>query len=257
MFEELEIKRVDLRTGSTRLTDKVAAEVPLTIVVNNEELATLLCSPAGLKELAVGYLLAEGFINSADDLAAIALNEKSVVVKIDTKQPLDRSFIEKKRIITSGCGRGETFFNYQDFSACPPVVSDLKISAQTILGLVAEFQKRSELFKETGGVHSAALCRNGKIAALAEDIGRHNAVDKIIGEVTLRGESVNGKFLLTSGRISSEIMVKAARLKVPLIVAHSAPTSLAVRIAKQLQITLVGFARGFRLNVYAGEERIV
>jgi len=99
-------------------------------------------------------------------------------------------------------------------------------------------------------VHSAALCQEDKIVAFAEDIGRHNAVDKIVGEVILKGEETKDKFLLLFGRVSSEILIKAARLGVPLIVSRSAPTNMAIKLAKQLNITLAGFARGERLNLY-------
>ncbi|MFH1577310.1 MAG: formate dehydrogenase accessory sulfurtransferase FdhD [Candidatus Margulisiibacteriota bacterium] len=257
MFEKIKIKRIDLRAGEEKLEDKVVAEVPLTILVNNKELATLLCSPVKLKELAVGYLIAEGFISEASEITSAVLNEKTSVIKIETKEPIDKSFLEKKRIITSGCGRGQSFYNYQDFSACQPIESDYRVTAKALLDLMNEFQKRSIIFKETGGVHSAALCKADKIIAFSEDIGRHNAVDKIIGEAALRGEKIEDKFLLTSGRISSEILVKASRLRVPLIISRSAPTNMAVRIAKQLKITLVGFARGNKLNVYMGDERIL
>jgi FdhD protein len=257
LFERLKIKRIDTRAGEKRLEDKVVAEAPLTIIINDVELSTLLCSPAKLKELAVGYLVAEGFISSADDIKSISLNEKTTTIRIETRKSIDKADLDKKRIITSGCGRGQTFYNYRDFSNCLPIKSKFKIEAKVIAKLMGEFQKKSETFKETGGVHSAALCREGRILAFSEDIGRHNAIDKIIGEAVLKGENPKDKYLMTSGRMSSEIVIKAARLEVPLIVSRSAPTGMAVRIAKQLNLTLVGFARGPRMNVYTGEDRIL
>ncbi len=256
MFEKIKIKRVDLKAGPEQLEDKVVTEVPLTIIINNEELTTLLCSPAQLKELTVGYLIAEGFISSAKDIMNTELNEKTSTIRITTSSLIEKGTIEKKRIITSGCGRGLTFYNYQDFENCQPIESNLKVSAKKILGLMKDFQSRSDIFKETGGVHSAALCETNKIIAFSEDIGRHNAVDKIIGQVLLQKGSTQDKFLLTSGRISSEILIKVSRLGVPLIVSRSAPTDLAVRLAKKLNISLVGFARGNRMNIYSGEEKI-
>lgn len=256
MFEKIKIKRIDVQKGQETLEDKVVAEVPLTIIINNEELSTLLCSPAQLKELAVGYLIAEGFICSAKNINNSELNEKTSTIRLTTNSPLDKGAVEKKRIITSGCGRGLTFYNYQDFENCQPVKSSLKVAAKDIVKLMQEFQNKSVVFKETGGVHSAALCHKSKIIAFSEDIGRHNAVDKIIGQVALQGKTTQDMFLLTSGRISSEILIKAARLGVPLIVSRSAPTDTAVRLAKNLNISLVGFARGNRMNIYAGEERI-
>jgi len=250
MFEQIKIKRVDLRSGEESLKDKVVAEVPLTIILNDQEFATLLCSPDKLKELAVGHLIAESLISSAKDIVSIDLNEKTSVIRIQLNKKIDQEELNKKRVITSGCGKGQTFYNYRDFTGCEPIASSIKVEPKTILELMNEFQKRSVIFKETGGVHSAALCKEDKIIAFAEDIGRHNAVDKIIGEVYLKGENTKDKFLLLSGRISSEILIKTARLKVPLIVSRSAPTNMAVKLAKQLNISLVGFARGQRLNIY-------
>ena len=255
MYKEIKIKRIDLRTGSEELEDKVVIETPLTIVLNNHELFTLLCSPDKLKELAVGHLVSESFISSKDDIKTIDLNEKTTVVRVETNKPIPKEELDKKRIITSGCGRGQTFYNYRDFSGCKPIknspdAESIGSIVGIILKLMEEFQKKSVVFQKTGGVHSAALCQNDKIIAFAEDIGRHNAVDKIVGEVVLKGEETKDKFLLLSGRISSEILIKAARLGVPLIVSRSAPTDMAVKLAKELNITLVGFARGHRLNKY-------
>lgn len=250
MFEEIKIKRVDLRSGTEDLTDKVVTETPLTIFINDQEFATLLCSPDKLKELAVGHLISESLISSAKDIKDVSLNPKTWVIRIKLNRKFTPEELEKKRVITSGCGKGQTFYNYRDFTGCEPVKSKIEVAPKIILGLMDEFQKKSVIFKETGGVHSAALCEKNKIIAFAEDIGRHNAVDKIIGEVILKGEDTKDKFLLLSGRISSEILIKAARLKVPLIVSRSAPTNMAVKLAKQLNISLVGFARGNRYNLY-------
>ena len=253
MFEQIKITRIDLREGRQELLDQVVIEIPFTIILNNHELSTLLCSPDKLKELAIGHLVSESFISSKADLKSVDLNEKTNVIRIETNTPIEKDELDKKRIITSGCGRGQTFYNYQDFTGCKPIISSGTdaFSVGTILKLMAEFQKKSVVFRETGGVHSAALGQGDKIVAFAEDIGRHNAVDKIVGEVILKGEETKDKFLLLSGRVSSEILIKAARLGVPLIVSRSAPTNMAVKLAKELNITLMGFARGQKINVYS------
>lgn len=257
MLEKLKIKRIDLRNKSQQTEDVVAIETPLTIILNDQEFTTLLCSPLKLKELAIGYLTAEGFISKFSDLISVVLDERTNIVRVKTTNQVNKNEFDKKRIITSGCGRGQTFYNYRDFSNCSPIITSFNLQAKILLNIVSEFQKKSETFKETGGVHSAALCEEDRIICFCEDIGRHNAVDKIIGEMLLKEESIQNKFLVTSGRISSEIAIKAARLSVPLIASPSAPTSQAVKIAKQLKITLIGFARGYKMNVYSEEERIV
>jgi FdhD protein len=251
LFEKIKIRRIDMRTGEEEIEDKVVAETALTIILNDLEFETLLCSPEKFKELAVGHLISESIISQAKEIKEINLNEKTAIIRIALDKKISPEDLAKKRVVTSGCGRGQTFYNYRDFSGCPPIETKMEADPKVILELMNEFQKKSVIFKETGGVHSAALCEGSKIIAFAEDIGRHNAVDKIIGEVVLKGKATKDKFLLLSGRISSEILIKAVRLRVPLIVSRSAPTNLAVKLAKELNIALVGFARGQRMNLYA------
>jgi FdhD protein len=253
MFEEAEIKRFILKEGLKSLKDKVVKEIFLSIVLDGEELAVLSASPAKLKELAVGYLYSENIISSLDDIEKLVLNEERSGVYIKTKNVQLPEKYSKKRV-TSGCGKGVSFF---DLEKAQPVESVFKISAKEILDAMADFQRRSDVFRETGGVHSAALCESSKIDVFAEDIGRHNAVDKIIGEVLLTGKKFYGKYLMTSGRISSEILGKASQIKIPLIVSRSAPTDVAIRLARKLKITLAGFVRGTRMNIYSEEERIL
>src|SRR3989339_261982 len=251
MFEETEIIRFSLKEGAAGFKDKIVREVPFTIKVNNEEVSTLLASPSDLKELAVGYLFVEGFIESQSDITDIVVNERSFFAGVGTKNKITPEQLQKNRVITSGCGRNISFYNAEDFKNVLPVDSDFKAEAKTILGLTAEFQKKSETFRETGGVHSAALCEGDRIISFAEDIGRHNAVDKIVGGLILKKIDPKNKFLLLSGRISSEMLLKAARIGIPIIVSRSAPTDMAVRLAKRLKITLVGFARGSKMNIYS------
>lgn len=256
MFEEIEIKRISLKEGTISLKDKVAREVPFTVKLNNAQIATLLASPSKLKELAVGYLYVEGFISSLSDIRSIIVDGKTFTAVFETKNKISADELQKKRVITSGCGRNISFYNFEDFKNCPSVKSDFRVEAECVLSLMKEFQTRSEIFKETGGVHSAALCDGDKIIDFAEDIGRHNAVDKIIGGMVLRGDSAGDKFLLLSGRISSEMLLKTVRIGIPIIISRSAPTDMAVRLAKQLKVSLAGFARGSRMNIYSEERRI-
>lgn len=264
MFEETEIVRFNLKEGKSSLKDRVVREIPFTLKVDDIEVATLLSSPMLLKELAVGYLFVEGFISSISDIKDIFVNDKAFFARVETKGKIATDQLQKSRVITSGCGRNISFYNAEDFKNCPPVESDLTVGTELVLSLMKEFQNRSEVFKETGGVHSAALCEGDKIISFAEDIGRHNAVDKIVGGLILKkedpclaGRQAKNKFLLLSGRISSEMLLKAARIGIPIIVSRSAPTDMAVRLAKQLKVTLVGFARGSRMNVYSEKGRII
>ena len=244
-------------TSSSSIEDVVAKESPLTIILNNREVVTLLCSPANLRYLAVGFLFSEGLLKSKDEIRKILVDDRRGVVRVETEgdEELapDALF---KRFITSGCGRGASFYSAIDAQDQVKVESRLKISTLEILALVHEFQHRSQVYRSTGGVHSAALCDIRDILVFNEDIGRHNAVDKIFGACVLNDIATDNHILITSGRISSEILLKIARRNVPVLVSKSAPTNLGVKLANDLGVTLVGFVRGKRMNVYTHNERI-
>ena len=244
-------------TSSSSIEDVVAKESPLTIILNNREVVTLLCSPANSRYLAVGFLFSEGLLKSKDEIRKILVDDRRGVVRVETEgdEELapDALF---KRFITSGCGRGASFYSAIDAQDQVKVESRLKISTLEILALVHEFQHRSQVYRSTGGVHSAALCDISDILVFNEDIGRHNAVDKIFGACILDNIATDDHILITSGRISSEILLKIARRNVPVLVSKSAPTNLGVKLADDLGVTLVGFVRGKRMNVYTHAERI-
>lgn len=241
----------------TEKDDVVAREFALTIVLNGQELVTMLCSPTQLKYLALGFLASEGLIRNKEDIKKVLLNERRGAVRVETKGELaiDGEMIFK-RAITSGCGKGTAFYSVADTLYQVPVESKIEISAQTLFSLMKEFQHNSGVFKLTGGVHSAALCDKDDILIFSEDIGRHNAVDKILGQCFWEGIPTEDRIVLTSGRISSEILSKMAKRGIPIVVSRSAPTDLAIRTAESLGITLIGFVRGKRMNIYANDWRI-
>jgi len=244
-------------TGSSSIEDMVAKESPLTIILNNREVVTLLCSPENLRYLAVGFLFSEGLLKSKDEIKKILVDDRRGVVRLETEGDEElASDALFKRFITSGCGRGASFYSAIDAQDQVKVESRVKISTLEVLALVHEFQHRSQIYRSTGGVHSAALCDIRDVLVFGEDIGRHNAVDKIFGECILNDIPTDDHIIITSGRISSEILLKIARRNVPMIVSKSAPTNLGVRLANDLGVTLVGFVRGKRMNVYTHAERI-
>jgi len=239
-----------------RVEDVVVKESPLTIVFNGQQLVTLLCSPEKLDCLAAGFLFSEGLIGSRKDIKSLDVDEKRGVVWIETKtgkMPSD-DFLSK-RYITTGCGKGTSFLDLPR-GKLKRIKSEIRLSPSQISALMKEFQERSATHKETGGVHSAALANAKGIVIFSEDIGRHSAIDKILGECVLKGISMKNRIILTSGRISSEILMKTARAAIPVIIAKSAPTDMGVSIAEKSGVTLVGFARGKRMNVYSNERRI-
>lgn len=245
------------KEGSSRVEEAVAEEFPLTIILNDQELVTLLCSPMDLKYLAVGFLLSEGLLAGKDDVAKIVVDDRTGVVRVETRDGTDtdreRLF---KRMITSGCGRGATFHRAADAEGLTKVDSAAEIASGDIFRLTGEFQHHSQLYLSTHGVHSAALCDGARMEVFYEDLGRHNAVDKVFGRCLLDDIATDGRLLITSGRVSSEILLKLAKRNVPIVVSIAAPTDAAVELAESLGVTLVGSVRGGKMSVYSHTWRI-
>ena len=241
--------------GASRIENAVVEEFSLTIYLNDQELATLLCSPTNLNYLAAGFLLSEGLIQGKGDIKRILVDADKGAVRVEAHGHEGYSSeISLKRLITSGGGRGFSVCDVPD--AKTRVASEIQISTQKVFALMDEFVQRSELYRATGGVHSAALCDSTSILFFAEDIGRHNAIDKIFGRCALEDIPTTDRIVLTSGRISSEILLKVAKRNIPVIISKSAPTNLAVRLAGDLGITLIGFVRGRSMNAYTNDWRI-
>jgi FdhD protein len=238
--------------------DALLVEAPLTLEVNGEEFVTLLCTPTDLEDLVLGFLYSEGLVAGADDVAHFALDEAEGRVSVRTRTPHDLAAkLYGKRTVTTGCGRGTIFYHVTDALKAVRVEAKLTVQAGKLFDALKGWTEKADLFSETGCPHSAALLTGeGELLCLAEDAGRHNAVDKVIGRSLREGWSRADKVLVTTGRISSEILIKAAKAGIPVVVSRSAATDLAVILAEELGITAAGFARGRRMNVYAHPERI-
>ncbi len=240
-----------------RLEDFVVRERPATIFLDDVEIAALMCTPKDLDYLAVGFLFAEGFVKGRKDLRRVFADDKDGAVWVYTKKaqklPID---IAGRRFVTTGCGRGVTFADSFDIEKRPIAHTKHVLPASSVPNLMKEFLRRSRLFRVTGGAHSAALCNSRDVLVFNEDIGRHSAIDKVFGECIMKGIPMHGRILATSGRISSEILAKVARSRVPIVISKSAPTDLAIKLADEIGVALVGFARGSRMNVYSAGWRI-
>ncbi len=255
--ERFPILRVTEQSRSAT-DDVVVKESPLTIILNNQELVTLLCSPTNLDYLAIGFLSSEGLIKSKDEIKKILVDEERGVARVETKEDKElASELLFKRLITSGCGRGTSLYGWADVEDQTKVESKIIVTPSEVFALVNKFQHRSQIYQATGGVHSAALCDTKNILVFSEDIGRHNAIDKIFGECILRGIPTDDHMIVTSGRISSEILLKVAKRNIPILISKSAPTNLGVRLAAELGITLIGFVRGKKMNIYTNKWRVV
>ncbi len=239
-----------------RLEDIVVTEFPITILLNGEELVTLLCTPQHLDYLAAGFLAAEGLLKRRQDIKKILVDEHKGIVHIESVEATKGSSrLVFQRLITSSCGHGS--HPYSTGNTLPPrVESTTTVSPEQVLSLMKDFQQRCVVFKATGGVHAAALCDRKEIQIFHEDIGRHNAIDKVLGQCVLDNIATEDKLLLTTGRVSSEVVLKAARRNIPLLISKSPPTSLAVTLARNLGVTVIGFVRGQRMNIYSNEWRV-
>lgn len=244
-------------SSSSSKSRTVVREVPLTISVNGNELITLLTTGDANRELATGFLLSEGFLTRKEDLKSIRVDDEQGLVEVNLAGDIDLT--EKlwgKRAVTSGCGKGATFYHILDSLQTRQVTSDVRIVPTQVYALMKELNRLSELYRDTGGVHNSALADVERILVFRDDIGRHNAVDKIHGTCFLDNISTKNKLLITTGRLSSEIVVKVARMGVPVLVSRSAPTSLALDLADRVGLTLIGYVRGEKMTVYTGKERI-
>jgi len=237
--------------------DTVATEYPLTVVLNGEEFATMVCSPTNLQELLIGFLASEGIIRFFDDILSIQIDEAQGFAYIELKKPLEKEQHDhSKRFIGSCCGKSRQFYFKSDVKTAKTVVSRLTITISQAFALMEQLQFESEHFLRTGGVHNAALCTTDDMLTIRTDIGRHNALDKIYGNILENKIQLTDKLIVFSGRLSSEVLLKISKIGVGIIISKSAPTDLALRLANDLGITTVGFARRNKMNVYTHPHRI-
>ena len=236
--------------------DGVIAEIRLSIVVNGRELVQLMCSPHQLTSLVVGFLSLEGLIDAYDDVDAIRVCVADRVAEVQlAHEPRE---LPSRRIVTSGCTGGVSFGAYLDELdrlRLPP--DEVRLEPARAYALLRELHDRAHLYRQSGGVHTALLADpGGGVQAVAEDIGRHNTLDKLRGEALIRGYATHGRMIVVSGRISSEMLLKAAIMGVPIVASRTSPTQLAVTLGERLGITVIGYLRSASMNVYTHPRRV-
>ncbi len=246
------------RSGKRLEQDQwVVRERPVTLYLNGREMVTLLCAGHHLDELAAGFFYAEGFLRSPEDILGIDIDDEAGAVHLSARG--DASITEglwQKRTISSGCAKGSLFYFSLDALLSKPVKSDIRITPGRILDRVEDMNRLSETYRRTHGVHNTVLADQDRVVLFRDDIGRHNAVDMIVGHVFLHGIPLRDKMLITTGRLTSEMLIKAAKVSIPVLVSRNTATSLAVELAVSLGVTLIGHARAGRFTVYNGQERI-
>ena len=238
----------------------VIKETPLSLFIEDREIVTLLYDGSHPKELAVGYFFNEGFFESSKDIKEIEFSSLEDTCRIVPARPMENlEDLYGKKMVTSGCGRGSSYYQILGSIAKGrvKVKSDMAFSVARIQELAMETFKASELRKLTHGVHSAALANIDEIVVFREDIGRHNAVDKIAGRCLLDQEVTSDKMLITTGRLTSELMIKAGRLGCPVVASRSAATVLAVELAEKIGITVLGGVSSKSMIAFCGEQRLI
>lgn len=238
-----------------KVFDDVIVEFSLTMMLHNRAFVTMQCTPQALEELVVGFLYAEGVIKSTDDIKSLTvhLERGKAYVELLQDQQFDYigQYLSAKKTVTTACGQARTIaYQIMDTPPTHKVIQNQSVHMEQIQRLMKSFSKKSIRFNQTGGVHSCALCDTEKILLFQEDIGRHNALDKIIGKSMLDKMALHDKMVLTTGRLTSEIVMKVAKAAIPILVSRSAPTNVAIDTAQALGIVLIGFARGHRMNRY-------
>jgi FdhD protein len=224
----------------------IPREKSLTIYLNNQELVTILCTPTKLDFLVTGFMYSEGIIDSLDGITSMQIDEDKFIAHV--------KLIEAEYQLPSQRTRTPSGVSFR--TQGQRVDSDLAVMPEEVLALMEQLHKKQRLFQKCGGIHCSVLCDHQRVLVSAEDIGRHNTLDKILGECLRKGLPTRGHILLTTGRISSEMLLKAARMQTPIIVSRGSPTERAIWLGSELGITIVGYARGSRLSVFSGEERL-
>lgn len=238
--------------------DTVVREVPLTIHYNREEIATLLCSPSQTEELTLGFLFNEGFIRIPEDVYEIRQDPSDHMVWVEGTPCVLQKELMSKRFVSACCGKSRASFCFaNDALMVKPLTSTYTILLQEAYDYAKFLQSYLPLFQETGGIHSGGVGHEGNVLLTSYDIGRHNVFDKLSGEAFRTKLNLQNHVIFFSGRVSSEILLKVAKMKVPILIARGAPTDMALSQATALNITIIGFAREQRLNIYTCPERII
>jgi FdhD protein len=257
LSEDVHVLRVS-KDGFRRVRVAVVREIPLTVFLNDREIITLLCTGSHPESLAVGFLRSEGLLQQRRNLKSVVADEELRTVRVYSSESSEMAEqLLGKRTITSGCGKGTLFYSVLDSLQSKPLENQLTIRADQVRRLMTDLHRRSELYRRSRGVHNCALANTERILLFRADIGRHNAVDMILGECFLNDVPTEDKILVTTGRITSEILIKAAKMHIPMLISRSAATGLSLQLAESLNMAVIGYVRGGNLLVYTGGENLI
>ncbi|MFX0024017.1 MAG: formate dehydrogenase accessory sulfurtransferase FdhD [Candidatus Hermodarchaeota archaeon] len=251
------------------IEDVILYETPIDIYINSKPLANIICLAKDLKELSIGFLFSIGIIDSLDDIKEVKVNELENTVLIDLDEKIDFNLENLdinpvSRVIDTTCGIPSPWRKVIKESLEKSKIKEaikanesMIVKANMIFSAIKQMQINTPLFRETGGCHGAAIFDiNGELLSVKEDIGRHNAIDKVIGEMLLNRHDFENVFLTSTGRLTGDSVLKAIRAKIPIVASLSAAVESGVRLAFGYGITLIGFVRGARMNIYSHPNRI-
>lgn len=251
MPEQASLSIIKVEKGTARIAARrLVEEFPLKLIVNGRELATLVASPHQLSYLVTGFFRLQGFVTSLDDVLMLGICAEQGVAEVRIRGEVPK---ELRPVLTSGCGTGIAF-DLEAAVASPPVVG--LFSPEAIFSLMRALTRQAERYASHGGIHSAAVGNGETLLLHAEDLGRHNTLDRIAGEALFKGIALDGTVLVTSGRISTEMVAKAARLGIAVIASRTSPTDMAVTAAVKAGITLIGYVRSGSFEIFSHPERI-
>ena len=255
---EWPIRRYRGPQSPTSLNDKVVQERRIELVLNDRPLLAMLALPHDVEALALGFLVSEGLWHDRGQLPEVWFDSSAGTVRC--RGLFDEDAIEsihRRWTFGTGCGGGGTARDLSVLAQCRPVESRVTVRTSQMAKLGREFGRCGVLYRMTGGVHACAIADPDQLLLFAEDVGRHNAFDKVAGMALRQGIDLSDRIALTSGRLSAEIVGKAVAHRVPILASSSAPTAMGVQWSRRFGMTLVGFLRGKRMNVYTGYQRIV
>ncbi len=248
------LKGID-ETGK-RIKSKVINEKSLTIFLNNQEIVTLMSIGDHPKYLAIGYLLNQNMLKKSDKIRRVEIDKELNVVVVRTKRKTNYENKLKKKITTSGCAIGTIFGDIYDEIKKTKIKTNKKIKHKWIYEISKKITLTPSLYLEAGAIHGCAIIQNNKPLIYMEDVGRHNAVDKIAGYMFLKKINSSNKIFYTTGRLTSEMVIKTIKMRIPILISRSGFTAWGVELAKESNLTLIGRAKGKKYLVLSGEKRI-
>ena len=236
---------------------RVVTERPLTIFLNGQEIVTAMTIGDHPEWLAVGYLLNQGMLKPQDAITGIDHDEELDLVVVRTAEVTNFEEKLRKKIRTSGCAQGTIFGDLVESIADIELAKDARIRTSWLYALTRKINTRPSLYLAAGAIHGSVLCQEDRPLVYIEDVGRHNAVDKVAGYMMLEGIAPDDKIFYTTGRLTSEMILKCVTMRIPILVSRSGFTAWGVELARQAGLTLIGRARGHRFLALSGAERIV